>query len=224
MLKLEGVLISSFVLSKLTLGSFKEATSDDHAELKNNQPPSSFDKKDTLDDSTTLQSRNQTQTKNVSSREKKKKRDGDTTETAREKLKRVDRFVVTEIEALGTLGRNDKTLTVIRNPYKGVSYDRTANSYRCKIKFHGRTWYLGVFKDAIKGAKAYDNAAHFLNCKDRLNWPQQDDCYNEEDAPKQCPKWLIQILLETPIQQLSDRAKKYIQRVQEEKEFAPQEN
>jgi len=58
--------------------------------------------------------------------------------------------------------------------YRGVLWDKASKSWRAKIKFQGKTNYLGVYQDEQMAARAYDKAAITLRGNGAiLNFPEE---------------------------------------------------
>ena len=57
--------------------------------------------------------------------------------------------------------------------YKGVAWNKDKNKWRARLYFNGKLIFLGYFKDEIKAAKAYDEAAKkYYGEFASLNFPQ----------------------------------------------------
>ncbi len=46
-----------------------------------------------------------------------------------------------------------------KSKYKGLSWDRTRNKWKVYVEKYRKRYYIGIFKDELDAAKAYDNAA-----------------------------------------------------------------
>ena len=58
--------------------------------------------------------------------------------------------------------------------YKGVSFSKEKNRFRVFINYNKKQYYIGVFKDEIEAAKAYDKKARELFGEFAyLNFPQE---------------------------------------------------
>jgi len=77
--------------------------------------------------------------------------------------------------------------------YRGVVWDLSSRAWRSKMKVKGKTWYLGLFKDDVSAAKAYDSASHFVyGLRANLNFPSID--YSQTPPPRAPPVWLMDYL------------------------------
>jgi len=94
-----------------------------------------------------------------------------------------------------------KPASTIRNSiggssvYRGVMWDAPSRSWRAKIKFKGKTWYLGMYQDEMKAAQAYDCASWFIyGAKAVINFPSVS--YENLTPPRNPPSWLMDALLD----------------------------
>lgn len=55
--------------------------------------------------------------------------------------------------------RNFKLSKANKSGYRGVSWRKTHNAWSVAIRFDGKVYWLGLFKDKINAAKAYNKAA-----------------------------------------------------------------
>jgi hypothetical protein len=77
----------------------------------------------------------------------------------------------------------------------GIIWDFASQAWRAKIKVKGKTWYLGVHKDEIAAAQAYDAASWFIyGPRGKLNF--FDINYEVLGPPRTPPIWLVQHLVQ----------------------------
>jgi len=90
---------------------------------------------------------------------------------------------------------NSTSKRITTAKYRGVMWDSTAGSWRAKLKFKGKTWYLGIYRDQLAAALAYDAACFYVYRNGRfLNFPEND--YAEARLPQPPPPWLKPALTE----------------------------
>jgi hypothetical protein len=79
--------------------------------------------------------------------------------------------------------------------YRGVTWDAGTKAWRSTIKINRKLWYLGIQRQELAAAKAYDVACWFLTgSKVKLNFVEVD--YDLAELPRRPPPWLEKYLLE----------------------------
>jgi len=97
----------------------------------------------------------------------------------------------------GTIGSNylnyksrRDTLSRGTSNFRGVLWDKGANTWRAKIKSKSKTIYLGLFHDEVQGGRAYDRVARNLHAgRAQLNFPSD---YVFEELPGGCSPGVYQ--------------------------------
>jgi hypothetical protein len=69
--------------------------------------------------------------------------------------------------------KKSKKIHVIKSEYRGVSWDKLGNRWRCRIHVKGKDIEIGSFSDEVQAAKAYDKYKFKVTHGDlsRLNFP-----------------------------------------------------
>ena len=67
--------------------------------------------------------------------------------------------------------RDRKLRKGLSSKYRGIYFDKNANKWHAQIAIKGKMKHIGLFKNEVEAAKAYDCAARVFHNAPQLNFP-----------------------------------------------------